>query len=65
MIASDVLRLVDDGRVSARAIVSGGLVFWMIPLAAFLEGIGRILLPGVAVGSLAFRRARPISSRRQ
>ena len=39
MVASDVLRLVTMAALAA-AIVSGEVTFWMISLAAFLEGMG-------------------------
>jgi len=39
MVASDVLRLVTMAALAA-AIVSGEVTFWMISLAAFLEGTG-------------------------
>ena len=51
MIASDLLRLVTMAAL-AGAIVSGGLAFWMIPLAAFLEGTGGSFFQAAQSGAL-------------
>lgn len=51
MIASDVMRLVTMAAL-AGAIVSGNVVFWMIPLAAFLEGTGGSFFQAASSGAL-------------
>ena len=51
MIASDVMRLATMAGL-AGAIVSGALVFWMIPLAAFLEGTGGVFFQASQSGAL-------------
>ena len=51
MIASDVLRLVTMAAL-AGVIVSGALVFWMIPLAAFVEGTGGSFFQAAQSGAL-------------
>lgn len=51
MIASDLLRLATMGGL-AVAIVSGEIVFWMIPLAAFLEGTGGSVFQAAESGAI-------------
>jgi predicted MFS family arabinose efflux permease len=51
MIASDILRFATIAAL-AFAIVNGRLVFWMIPLAAFLEGTGTSFFRAAQSGAL-------------
>jgi predicted MFS family arabinose efflux permease len=51
MIGADVLRLLTIAAFGA-AIVTGGLEFWMIPLAASLEGTGGALFGAAQSGAL-------------
>ncbi len=51
MIASDVLRFTAMAAFGG-AIVSGGLVFWMIPLAAFVEGMGGSFFQAAESGAI-------------
>jgi MFS family permease len=51
MIAADVVRVVAVGCLAA-AIVSDRLAFWMIPLAAFVEGCGAAVFHAAEAGAL-------------
>ena len=51
MIASDVLRLVTMAALAA-AIVTGDATFWMISLAAFLEGMGASFFQASEAGAM-------------
>jgi MFS family permease len=51
MIASDVLRLVTMAALAA-AIVTGDVTFWMISLAAFLEGTGASFFQASEAGAM-------------
>ncbi len=51
MIAADGLRVLAIGSLPAT-ILTGALVFWQIPLVAFVEGVGSVLFAAAQPGAL-------------